>query len=82
MGHGTGDTAITRRALLGLMAAAAARPTGGEASSTLERAIPSSGERIPAVGLGTWRTFDVGASKAERDPLADVLGRFIALGGA
>jgi diketogulonate reductase-like aldo/keto reductase len=81
MGHGTGDTAITRRALLGLMAAAAARPTGGEASSTLERAIPSSGESVPAVGLGTWRTFDVGASKAERDPLKDVLGRFVALGG-
>ena len=81
MEHGTGDTAITRRTLLGLMTAAAARPARGEASSTLERAVPSSGENIPAVGLGTWRTFDVGASKAERDPLKDVLGRFVTLGG-
>jgi diketogulonate reductase-like aldo/keto reductase len=79
--HEPGDVAITRRALLGLMASAAARPPSGEASSTLERPIPSSGEKIPVVGLGTWRVFDVGGSKAERAPLADVLGRFVALGG-
>ena len=77
MGHG----AITRRTLLGLMTAAAARPARGESSSTLERSIPSSGERVPAIGLGTWRTFDVGASRAEREPLEEVLGRFVALGG-
>jgi diketogulonate reductase-like aldo/keto reductase len=77
----TRDAAITRRAFLGLMAAAAARPVGGEASSTLERPIPSSGEAIPAVGLGTWRVFDVGAAASQRDPLKDVLGRFVALGG-
>jgi diketogulonate reductase-like aldo/keto reductase len=33
------------------------------------------------VGLGTWRTFDVGASAAEREPLREVLQRFVALGG-
>jgi diketogulonate reductase-like aldo/keto reductase len=79
MGYEAGY-AITRRAFLGLMAAAA-RPVGGEASSTLERPIPSSGEAIPAVGLGTWRVFDVGAAASQRDPLKDVLGRFVALGG-
>jgi diketogulonate reductase-like aldo/keto reductase len=63
------------------MAAAAARPARTDASGLIERAIPSTGEQIPAVGLGTWRTFDVGASRAERDPLKDVLGRFVALGG-
>jgi diketogulonate reductase-like aldo/keto reductase len=80
--HETRRTAITRRTLLGLMTAAAAmRPGRGEPSALLERTIPSSGEKIAAVGLGTWRTFDVGASAAEREPLKDVLGRFVSLGG-
>jgi len=61
---------------------AATGPTGaGVAPSPLERPIPSSGEKIPAVGLGTWRTFDVGASATERAPLKDVLQRFAELGG-
>ena len=49
--------------------------------AVLSRAIPSSGERIPAIGLGTWQTFDVGASAAERAPLLEVLREFVALGG-
>jgi len=36
---------------------------------------------LPAVGLGTWQTFDVGSSPAERAPLEQVLGRFAELGG-
>jgi aryl-alcohol dehydrogenase-like predicted oxidoreductase len=47
----------------------------------LARRIPRSGEAIPAVGLGTWRTFDVGASAAERAPRREVLRRFLAAGG-
>lgn len=43
--------------------------------------IPSSGEEIPAVGLGTWQTFDVGAGEAERAPLREVLRSFVELGG-
>jgi aryl-alcohol dehydrogenase-like predicted oxidoreductase len=46
----------------------------------LERTIPSSGERLPAIGLGTWQTFDVGEGDAERAPLRDVLRRFFAAG--
>ena len=74
---------LTRRAVLRLMAAAAAaRPAGASsAPAPLERPIPASGEKIPVVGLGTWRTFDVGASAAERDPLEEVLRSFVALGG-
>ena len=45
------------------------------------RTIPSSGERIPVVGLGTWSTFDVGPSAAARAPLEDVLARFAERGG-
>ncbi|MEO6873062.1 MAG: aldo/keto reductase [Chthoniobacterales bacterium] len=45
------------------------------------RAIPSTGEKLPVVGLGSWRTFDVGESAAERAPLKEVLRRFVQLGG-
>ena len=78
---------ISRRGLLRLMAAAAAasgamRPSGaGAAPAILMRPIPSSGETIPAVGLGTWQTFDVGESRTEREPRREVLRRFVELGG-
>ena len=45
----------------------------GPQKELLQRAIPSTGELLPAVGVGTWRTFDVGESEAERKPLKDVL---------
>jgi diketogulonate reductase-like aldo/keto reductase len=51
------------------------------ARSVLKRLIPSSGERLPVIGLGTWRAFDVGAAASQRAPLADVLSRLLALGG-
>jgi diketogulonate reductase-like aldo/keto reductase len=52
-----------------------------ESSTMLMRPIPSSGEKLPVIGLGTWQTFDVGASEAERKPLEDVLRAFVKLGG-
>src|SRR5438270_6497386 len=73
---------LTRREVLGLMAAAAALPAGsGAASHMLRRPIPASGETIPVVGLGTWRVFDVGGSPSERGPLKDVLKSLVELGG-
>jgi diketogulonate reductase-like aldo/keto reductase len=81
MGNETRGVGFTRRAVLGLMMAAAAGPPGAGASSILERPIPSSGEKLPVVGLGTWRTFDVGTSAAEREPLKEVLQRLVGLGG-
>ena len=47
----------------------------------LTRKIPSSGEVLPVIGLGTWQTFDVGRSAEERAPLAEVLAAFAAAGG-
>jgi diketogulonate reductase-like aldo/keto reductase len=49
--------------------------------SLLQRTIPSSGESLPAIGLGTWQAFDVGSSAAERQPLEEVLALFVKLGG-
>ena len=76
-------TQITRRTVLGLMAAGATIRSGGAGASSplLTRPIPSTGETIPAVGLGTWRVFDVGGSTAERGPLKDVLKGLLELGG-
>lgn len=39
----------------------------------LKRKIPSTGEFLPVVGLGTWQTFDVGSSETERSSLKEVL---------
>jgi diketogulonate reductase-like aldo/keto reductase len=65
-----------------MAAAAAAGGVGAERpeAATLRRAIPSSGETIPAVGLGTYRAFDVGAG-SQREPLRGVVRRFVAAGG-
>ena len=46
------------------------------------RKIPASGEELPMVGLGTWRTFDVGSSEAERAPLVNVLKTLTGRGGS
>jgi len=80
-----GTLPLTRRAalrLLGVAAAAgAAMRPAGVAAAALERRIPSSGEMIPALGIGTWRVFDVGASAADRAPIKEVLRRFVEMGG-
>jgi diketogulonate reductase-like aldo/keto reductase len=56
--------------------------TADESSSAmLMRAIPSSGEKLPVIGIGTWQTFDVGASVTEREPLERVLSLFVKMGG-
>ena len=45
------------------------------------RAIPSSGEALPIVGLGTWIQFDVGTSASDRAPLREVLTQMKQYGG-
>ncbi|HEY2714004.1 MAG TPA: aldo/keto reductase [Chthoniobacterales bacterium] len=47
----------------------------------LLREIPSTGEKLPAIGLGTSGTFDVGDSSSDRGPLREVLHQFVRLGG-
>jgi diketogulonate reductase-like aldo/keto reductase len=63
-----------RRALLACLAAAAAlRPALAQDRRIMTRKIPSTGEELPAIGLGTWQTFDVGADSTARAPLREVL---------
>jgi diketogulonate reductase-like aldo/keto reductase len=45
------------------------------------RAIPSSGEAMPMVGLGTWITFNVGDDPELKDECADVMAAFFDAGG-
>ncbi len=45
------------------------------------RVIAKSGEAVPAIGLGTYRTFDVGTDTRERAGLLEVLRRFTDVGG-
>lgn len=52
-----------------------------DSSAILTRPIPSSGEALPVIGLGTWQTFDVGSSTGDRAPLEAVLEAFAAMGG-
>jgi aryl-alcohol dehydrogenase-like predicted oxidoreductase len=75
---------LSRRRLLRLgFAAVAATPFGGKvmAASMIRRPIPRGGESLPAIGLGTWQTFDVGADVAARSSLKRVLDEFVRLGG-
>src|SRR5689334_8875048 len=63
---------------LGRIAAAGISPAS---TALIERAIPSTGEKLPVVGLGTWQTFDVGRAAADRTAQRDVLAAFVAGGG-
>ena len=47
----------------------------------LSRTIPSSGEEIPVIGMGTWVTFNVGSNQRLRDERTEVLKTFFELGG-
>lgn len=54
----------------------------GENRKVITRAIPSSGEQIPVIGMGTSRTFDVGDDPAAQEQLGQVLQTFFDNGGA
>lgn len=45
------------------------------------RSIPSSGERVPAIGMGSWLTFDIGDSQRELGVRINVLKTFFEQGG-
>ena len=70
-----------RRRALALLAGAPAALFADPAAAMLTRPLPTGGERLPAIGLGTWQTFDAGADSKARAPLKDVLRAFDAGGG-
>jgi len=44
-----------------------------QSSMMVTRSIPSSGEKLPVIGLGTWSVFDVDLTPATRPQLGEVL---------
>ncbi len=73
------DSSFTRRALLGGAFASLLPP--GMAATPMMRRIPSSGEALPVIGLGTWITFNVGNDTAARVACVEVVRAFFAAGG-
>jgi diketogulonate reductase-like aldo/keto reductase len=88
------SSTLDRRAFLASLAAAGASsllrpwmarahpgPTAARPGSILTRPIPSTGEMLPVVGLGSWITFNVGDDPVARDSCAEVMRSFFREGG-
>jgi len=84
-----GDRHLTdpsrRRVLQGLAGAATLAASGARgapaADTPTRKRIPVSGEAIPAIGMGTWLTFNVAPYTEARDQRVEVLRAFFAAGG-
>lgn len=88
------EVSLTRRSILGASVALGlgmlAPPTAAAWARALQqateaglatRAIPSSGEQLPVIGIGTARRFDVGDNTMQRQGLREVLDTFVRMGG-
>lgn len=64
----------------GLLLPISAR-AANESSTMLTRAIPSTGEKLPVIGLGTYNVFDVDLKAHNETQLGEVLSLFVKLGG-
>jgi aryl-alcohol dehydrogenase-like predicted oxidoreductase len=52
-----------------------------QGTSWIQRKIPSSGESLPVIGIGTARRYEAVTTEAERAPLREVLRQFKEMGG-
>jgi diketogulonate reductase-like aldo/keto reductase len=84
-------TVFTRADLLRLAGAAgissllpggASAEQSGEKPVMQTRVIPSSGEKLPVIGVGTWQTFDVGSDATARKQLTQVVATLFDAGGS
>ena len=73
-----------RRRFIGTLATTAALPwlhAAAAPDAPATRMIPSTGERLPVVGLGSWITFNVGNDRVARDECTAVMRAFFDAGG-
>ncbi len=78
----TGSWRPSRRSVLGGLAALPFASTLTRAQdAAITRTIPSSVEKVPVIGMGSWITFNVGSNQDLRDQRAEVLREFFARGG-
>ena len=83
----SGDPRLSRRHFLTLLLAAGAgkalglTPPAGTAESLHSRPVPSSGAKIPVIGMGSYITFNVGQDPALLADRVEVLRAFFAAGG-
>jgi aryl-alcohol dehydrogenase-like predicted oxidoreductase len=78
------DSRLTRRAVLGAGATlllTGARAAAQPARRMQTRSIPSTGEALPVIGLGTYRGFDAAPGSADYRALPGVLDALFAAGG-
>ena len=69
------------KAGIGVGASILLPPTLARADSLIQRKIPSSGESLPVIGIGTARRYEAVTTEAERAPLREVLRQFAEMGG-
>jgi diketogulonate reductase-like aldo/keto reductase len=75
---------ISRRRFLEMAGALAAIPLVGQAQATdtiIHRTIPSSGQPLPVVGMGSYITFDIDGDAEQLTQRIEVLRAFFAAGG-
>ena len=74
---------MTRRDSIRIIAAGAGWAVASAADAapaTMNaRPIPSTGEKLPVIGMGTWQTFDI--APADSGPMEEILKAFVELGG-
>ncbi len=82
LGHALGGAAASRALPGATIALLSGAPTGVAADEIHRREIPDTDETIPAIGMGTYVTFNVGPDQAMRDQLTEVLETFFDMGGS
>lgn len=81
------DSSFTRRLFLkstgavSLLYALSPGCLAAAKSAVIKKTIPSTGERLSVIGLGTSRTFNVDSTNAAQSPLLDVMQAFFDNGG-
>jgi diketogulonate reductase-like aldo/keto reductase len=74
----------TRREFIQMTAAAGLLPSiaAAEGKRMMTRPIPSSGEPLPVIGLGTWQVFDVESTPEEIDLRRQIVDLLVDSGGS